>query len=330
MASNKKDVWAIAFSDLHLARYKKYNEGNRRLDNAIDVIRRVEVIARTYGCIKLFLGDLYDKEKHITNALFADTLPYLGKVYKNDKHITYGISGNHDQSDANLIGKPSYSYVETLSKTFKGIECLDFKSKDFGDIEVYGVPYITHDLGLIGYIRKLKIDPSKMNVLLLHTTMPNVKETDGRAMHSHMPTNDFEEAIAKFDLVLSGHIHKPMEMKVGKTTVVQVGAPQHQRFTDRNCEMGYWIIYKNLDVKFIPFNKYPKFIELEPGETAPDNKNFYVETKVKKDKGITVIKRSKFNINSSGSKLARNYCREKKIVNKIKRKALKESLKKVI
>jgi len=140
MASNKKDVWAIAFSDLHLARYKKYNEGNRRVDNAIDVIRRVEVIARTYGCIKLFLGDLYDKEKHITNALFADTLPYLGKVYKNDKHITYGISGNHDQSDANLIGKPSYSYVETLSKTFKGIECLDFKSKDFGDIEVYGVP----------------------------------------------------------------------------------------------------------------------------------------------------------------------------------------------
>jgi len=330
MVRNKKNVWAIAFSDLHLTRYRQHNEGNRRLDNAIDVLRRIEVISRTYDCHKFFMGDLFDKEKHITNALFHDTLPFFGKIYKNDKRPTYAISGNHDQSDANLIGKPSYSYINTLAKTFKGIKCLDFKSQNFGDIEVYGVPYITHDLGLIEHIRKLKIDPSKMNVLLLHTTMPNVKETDGRVMHSHMPTNDFEEAIAKFDLVLSGHIHRPMEMKIGKTTVIQIGAPQQQRFTDRNCDMGYWVIYKNLEVEFIPFNKYPKFIELEPGETAPDNKNFYVETKVKKDKGITTIKKNKFNINSSSSKLARNYCKEKKIVNKVKRKALKESLKKVI
>lgn len=329
MARNKEDVWAIVFSDLHLTRYKQHNEGNRRIKNALDVIRRVELMAKMYDCIKIFTGDLFDKEKHITNPLFSDVLPYLGKVYSKTKNKTYAISGNHDQSDANLIGKPSYSYIQTLSNTFKGIECLDFKSKSFGDIEVYGVPFLTHDLGLIAHIRKLKIDKSKMNVLLLHTTMPNVKETDGRAMHSHMPTNDFEEAIARFDLVLTGHIHRPMEMKVAKTTVIQVGAPQQQRFTDRDCEMGCWVIYKNLEVEFVPFSKYPKFVELEPGENKPDNDNFYVQTRVKKDKSTTVIKKNKFNVNSSGSKLARNYCKEKKIKDKEKKKALKESLKKV-
>ncbi len=108
MGRNKKKVRAIVFSDLHLAHYNKYNEGNRRLTNALDVIKRVKLAAKTLKCPILFAGDLFDKEKHITNSLFRDTLPFLGRMYKSDKTMTYAISGNHDQSSSNMIDNESF------------------------------------------------------------------------------------------------------------------------------------------------------------------------------------------------------------------------------
>ena len=327
MARAKGKLRAIVYSDLHKAHYNKFNEGNRRLLNAQDVMKRVKVMARVHKCPIIFLGDLFHKEKHITNPLLADTLPFLGKMFKSNKIMTYAITGNHDQSQSNTIDNPSPSYIKTLANTFKGIECLDFKSKDLGDWELFGVPYLTHDLGLVDYINSIDINPGKVNVLMLHTTMPNVQDTDGRTMVSHIPVNDFEKAVGRFDIVLSGHIHKPMQFGIGKTTVVQVGAPQQQRLTDKNCEMGCWLIHQNFDVEFMPFNNYPRFIEIPPNKPKPDNKHFYVVTQEKKEQSKTTVSKTKFGNTLSGNKLARNYCKEKGIKDKVKRKALKETLK---
>lgn len=329
MATAKNKIRAIIFSDLHLENWKQHNEGQRRLKNGLDVLKRIKLICKVHKAPALFAGDLFNKEKHLTNFLIEETFPYLYKIWGSGKFETYAITGNHDQSQQNLIDNQSPSYVKSLSKVFKGLHCLDFKSYDFGDWELYGVPYLTHDLGLVDYINNLDIDPGKVNILMLHTTMPNVRDTDGREMVSHLPTNEFEKAVGRFDIVFSGHIHKPMQFGVGKTTIVQVGAPQQQRFTDRNCEMGYWILYNNFEVEFKAFKDYPKFVELEPGQTKPDNKNFYI-TKPKKAKGIKVVEKKNFDVSLSGNKLARNYCKEKGIDDKVKKKALKQTLKKVL
>lgn len=40
---------------------------------------------------------------------------------------------------------------------------------------VYGVPYIDNNVGLSEYLKKLELDKSKKNILLLHTDYPGAK-----------------------------------------------------------------------------------------------------------------------------------------------------------
>lgn len=327
MQKSNKKVLAVIFSDLHLDRWKKFNEHNRRTKNGLDVLKRLRLVAKKYNAIQLFLGDMFHKERGISNALLEDTLPYFGKLYKSDKYKTYAITGNHDQSEQNTIKKPSPSYINTLSKTFAGIECIDFKSVEFENFIIYGVPYLTHDLGLLEYLDKLKVSKNKVNILMLHTTLPGAKDTNGSSMESYLTSNELEKVLTKFDIVLCGHIHKPMEWGIAKTTVIQVGAPQQQRLTDKDCEMGYWLMYDNFDLKFIPFKNYPKFKTIKPGVDIPKDGNFYVleqREKVSRDSNIS----NSFNVNLEKKKLARNYCKEKGIKDKKKKRSLREVLNK--
>ena len=193
---------------------------------------------------------------------------------------------------------------------------------------LHGVPYITHDIGLIDYINSIKIVKGKKNVLLLHTTMPNAKDTDDREIHSNLSTDKFYEALERFDLVLCGHIHKPFTMKKNGTRIIQVGAPQQQRFTDRNCDMGYWLIYSDLSYKFVPFNEYPKFIEIESIQDKLEDGNFYVvKPKIKERLNDKVQEVRNFNDTTDKYALAKNYCKEKGIKDSKKKKALSNSLK---
>lgn len=331
MAKNKRKVRAVIFSDLHINKYTKYNQGDRRTKNALDVLKNIHLVTKRYKAVSLFLGDLMHKEKNITNELLSKTLPYFSKLWGSGKFKTYAITGNHDQSSFNTRENTSPSYIKTLSETFPGMICMDFRKEEFDDWDLYGIPYLTHDLGLIDTIKEFgkKLNPQKVNILMLHTTMPNARDTDNRVIKSTVGEGEFERAIAKFDIVFCGHIHRPETYNIIKTTIVQVGAPQQQRATDRNCEMGYWLLYDNFEVEFIPFKKYPKFIELAPGETPPDNKHFYYNRpEIKKSKSGEKVR--EFGVNMEGYKLARNYMKTRDIKDKRKRKALVKALKKVL
>lgn len=326
MGKDKRKIIAVIFSDEHLALWLKHNEGNRRLKDGLDTLRKIKLLCKVHKCPSLFLGDLFHKEDGISNKLMSYTLPYLSNLWGSGKFETYAISGNHDQSQYNLIDKPSPSYIDTFSKTFKGLHCMDFKQHDFGEWTISGIPYITHDLGLIETVKNFNTNPKKYNVLMIHTTMPGAKDSDGREVESNLKLNEFEKAIIKFDLVLCGHIHKPETYKLMTTDIVQVGSTKQQRLTDENCDMGYWLLYENYDIEFISLNKYPKFITLEPGKTAPDNKNFYV-TRAKKLEVNTNQVTHDFSSKVDKVGLAKNYCKEKKVKNKKKKNALIKSLK---
>lgn len=322
---------AITYSDLHLEKYKQFNEGNRRVKNAIDVIRQTRLKAKELGnLVSLFVGDLYHKEQALTNDILDLTLPELSKYFKSVKYRTIAISGNHDQSRQNLIGNESPSYVKTLSKIFEGFDCIDFKSEEFKKgFHVHGVPYITHDIGLIDWINKIELGKGK-NILMLHTTMPGAKDTDDREIDAHIELNDFNKAISRFDLVLCGHIHKPFEYKVGKTRVVQVGAPQQQRLTDKDCKMGYWIIYDDMTVEFVHLKKYPTFKEVTDPKFKINTTDFWViKTKPKELKVNVEVNKNKFSTNNNKTSLAKNYIKQKGIEDKQKEKSLINVLKQV-
>lgn len=321
-------VIAVNFSDLHLETWRNHNEGDRRVKNAIKVIKDIALVCKKHDVPSLFGGDLFHKERVLTNELIESTLPALSKLWASGKFKTIGISGNHDQSKQNLINKPSPSYIKTFSKVFKGLECIDFTSYDLTDkIKVHGLPYITHDLGLVEYIESIKLEKGKKHILMIHTTMPNAKDTDGREVHTNLPQTEFYKALGRFDLVLCGHIHSPTTWKIGKTTIVQTGAPQQQRLTDKNCDMGYWLIYDDLSVKFVHLDKYPRFIEIDNMGEKMNDHNFYVIKPKRMGKGKTETKKKEFSMRLSKTDLAKNYCQQKGVKDKTKKKALVETLK---
>ena len=323
-----KQIVAICYSDLHLENWKRFNEGNRRLKNGIDVIRKMALASKEDGVPILFAGDLFHKEKGLTNELMAEALPKVIKLLSSG-NTTFAITGNHDQSKQNTPDNESPSYIKTLSKICKNLDCIDFKSTKLGNIGLHGIPYLTHDIGLVESINKIEFTEKK-NILMIHTTMPGARDTDGREIKSHIETKAFYKAIERFDLIITGHIHKPDSYKVNGVQVIQVGAPQQQRLTDRNCEMGYWEIYKDLSFKFIPFKGYPKFIEIDDPSQKLDNNNFYViREKARNAKDVVTEAKNKFNNKMDKTKLATNYCKEKSIKDKSKRIALQQALKSV-
>jgi len=326
---------AIIYSDLHLNLWPKFNEKNIRLNNGLDVIKVISEKAAKLKIPKIFLGDLLHKEDYLSNDLLEELLPalsnYFGPKYGTK---TFALSGNHDQSKQNIIDDESPSYIKTFAKTFSNLECIDFKTfiLDNGSKPIYfhGVPYLTNDMGLIQYIGNLGFrHKDKTNVLLLHTTLPSARDTDERTIHSNLEPNEFLKATKHFKLVLSGHIHKP-EMVI-TDFMYSVGAPQQQRATDRNCDMGYWILYDNLKMKFVHLDKYPKFVYYAENKEIKNDGNFWIKKTELKNKSNSTESSINENISNRDLKLvARDYCKFKGINDTRKIKALENILKKVI
>lgn len=323
--AKKRTLIGILFSDLHLEIYSRFNEGNRRLTNGIDVLRQTTLVSKQKKVPVFFAGDLFHKEEVLTNMILYHTLPAIQKYWGNHKYPIYAISGNHDQCQQSLINKECISYIGTISKIMPNVINMDFNHIELNkDIDVYGIPYITLDIGFLDYINNLKLNKKKKNILMIHTTMPNAKDTNGMEIDSHMDA-EFYEACKVFDLVVCGHIHKPMSFKKGKTTYIQVGAPQHQRLTDKDCDMGYWEIYDDMSFEFIHMDKYPRFKLVNSIQEKEQDGNFYVVEPPKKEK-VEIEKRRDFSKSNNVKQLAKNYCKEKSIKDKEKKQALIQSL----
>ena len=275
---SKKKVIAIAFSDLHINDWSKFNKDNQRTLNHFKVLSILVNEAEKNECPLSFCGDLLHKGESISNELLEilnQELIELQRVHQ-PWYILDGIiaiSGNHDCSSTNTKDKPSSSWVKTLSNIYKIINCIDFKyyESKSSKIRIYGVPYLDHNLGLNDYIKDLEIDKSYRNLLLLHTDYPGARDTDGMEVGTveNLNTN----LLQKFDLVLIGHIHKPQRLS---KKVYMVGAPLQQRRTDKNCNLGYLKIYDDLSVKFVNLSdSFPKFIDVEKEEDIKDDGNYY-------------------------------------------------------
>jgi DNA repair exonuclease SbcCD nuclease subunit len=315
----------IVYSDIHFHSYNQFNEGDRRVKDAIKAQKLIKLSAQKYHVPTLFLGDLFQNEKALTNKLLSYTLPHFKKIWGNKGEKTYAITGNHDQSEQNTLDHESPSYVKTLSQVFPGLICMDFKSLEATPgIYLHGIPYLTHDIGLLKAIQDIKLIKGKKNILMLHTTIPGTEDTDGRVIETDTISSKVLKILKDFDLVITGHIHKPMLIS---DNILQVGATNQQRKTDKNCDLGYWIVYSDLSLKFIPLD-LPKFIELDYGVEKPDGKNFYYN-KEKVSKEIKFqTEPSKFSNLSDRTSLAENYLEQKgEKIKKSKKEALIKALK---
>ena len=169
-------------------------------------------------------------------------------------------------------------------------------------------------------LKNINFISGSKHILLLHTDYPGAKDTDGKVVDSSENINI--NMLNRFDLVLCGHIHKPQ--RLGKK-IYMVGAPLHQRRTDRNCEMGYWKVYSDLSVKFIPLKEFPRFIDVESEEQVKEDGNYYTVIPPK----VEVKTEVQHNITKKLSKrsLAKKYLKYKGIQDENKEKLLVKILK---
>lgn len=320
-----KKVVGIVFSDLHLNLWNKFNQENKRTLDGFRVLFLIKSLCLKYGCPAIFCGDLFHKPEFIENELLSKTIEVFDEL-DWDKWKMYSISGNHDMSKSNNLNSHSPSWVNTLSKKYKFLENIDFTSVVVGDNYVlHGIPYIDHNIGLNEYIRNLPLmkgrkDLDIPNILLLHTDYPGAKDTDGVEVGSVENLNI--NVLSRFDLVLAGHIHKPQRLS---KKVFMVGAPIQQRRTDKDCDLGYWKLYSDMSMKFVPLEGFPKFIDVDSSDDIKDDGNFY--TVISKPVSLEVTQENHITRNLSKKRLVSRYLRKSGIKDPKKKSVLLEIIK---
>lgn len=320
-----KKVVGIVFSDLHLNLWNKFNQENKRTLDGFRVLFLIKSLCLKYGCPAIFCGDLFHKPEFIENELLSKTIEVFDEL-DWDKWKMYSISGNHDMSKSNTLNSHSPSWVNTLSKKYKFLENIDFTSVVVGDNYVlHGIPYIDHNIGLNEYVRNLPLmkgrkDLDIPNILLLHTDYPGAKDTDGVEVGSVENLNI--NVLSRFDLVLAGHIHKPQRLS---KKVFMVGAPIQQRRTDKDCDLGYWKLYSDMSMKFVPLEGFPKFIDVDSSDDIKDDGNFY--TVISKPVSLEVTQENHITRNLSKKRLVSRYLRKSGIKDPKKKSVLLEIIK---
>ena len=203
---------------------------------------------------------------------------------------------------------------------------LDYDHYKGEKFTVWGLPYMNNDQELSEAIKELygevKNNKAKLKILMLHSDAPGAVTPAGIEINEtkHIPRN-LDKFFKPWDLVLFGHIHKPQRLS---NKCYMLGSPIHQDAGDKGTIMGYWEIWSNGVMVFKPLEQYPQFRQLSPGETPPDNFNYWVESEQ-----ILVennINYGEYSIKNSREKLAKAYCKNLGIKSKKFKRALIEIL----
>lgn len=282
---------AVAFSDIHFHDWKTHNNPVNRLNNAIEGYNIIFDVAENLGVPRLFCGDFFHNEEMLTNDLLF-TLRSKLKQFRRTQisppiYPLIGISGNHDISGKSLPLIHPTSYGGLLEDTIVGYKNVDYRVEYAFGMLVAGIPYIHHNLEFPRVVKKMaklvKEEEIKLGnrgvltkVLLIHTDIPGAKTPEGITLNDaeNFP-EDYSELFKGFDIVLSGHIHKPQRLS---PKVIMLGSTNHQNRGNIGTDMGYWIIYSDNSAEFV---KMPlaEFKYYKGGE-FPDNKHIWVEEDV--------------------------------------------------
>lgn len=310
---------ALACSDTHWSNWKQFNKNGYRMTAQFNMWLDIYEVARKKKIPILFSGDLVDHPKYVDNVLLDVITDSLQRLPKKVKFI--GINGNHDFPYISTYKDQVIGYLRSFSRLIENVECVDFGYTDYGNLRVHGIPYINGDVDFIEALqtRIVDIDHRKKNILLIHRDLAGAVEPDGKTVKKD-PEKDktLKRKFKAFDLVLSGHIHKPQQItKLGKH-IYMLGATHQQRRSDAGCKMGYWIIYNDLSMKFHSLEA-PEFKYYKDGEEPEDEYNFWLkkpEIKSKEENEST----GNFNVKADRKDLIKNYMKEKGVKSKSKLK----------
>jgi DNA repair exonuclease SbcCD nuclease subunit len=338
---------AIITSDWHIHKWKQFNQDNRRLYSNLDLFKFFGNKAEELGVPILFEGDLFEEAKQLKNSVITKSIRYYKKHIEKKGVKFIAISGNHDQEEQNSIHHRSSSYLEAFNDAFDTFKLNDWKVIETEKLAVFGIPYLKGNVGMketLKDFRKIKTTKGKIRILQIHTDLPGALSTSGQLVNDHENIGeDLNEFFNGFDLVLSGHIHKPLAISTKDTAyavpIYMVGAPQQQNRGDKDCQMGYWILYHDdtafvkLKMKFIPLD-YPKFIEIPEDDYIKIPKgeldaNFYIPIPAQPVEENNVSGFASFSSSDHRTKIVRNWAKATGEKSKSRIKLLKKLINQV-
>ncbi len=263
---------AIVFSDIQIHSYKNFNTGNSRLTNCLDCLEMIFAYARKKEVdVLLFPGDFFDMQKLLPIAVINHTVDRLISLFdRYPEMIMYMVSGNHDYGTQKLLGKPVETSLHFLSQIFPDhMILMDDIWVETSGIRLYGLPYYEYSEHYYQQLESFEVDPKEFNILLTHATAMGYSNIPGVIDPHH-------EAFKKFDLVLSGDIHKKSWLA---DNFLMSGICMHRDAGDAGDEKGIWLLDTDLykaattveakqeTVKFIPIgNKFPQYIRKKEGD----------------------------------------------------------------
>ena len=219
----KKEVIALAFSDIHLNNWTKFNQNGSRTDSHFLILDKIFREAIKQKIPVFFCGDLVHTPETINMELYIKMSKHFDKYSNEPKLQVFGISGNHEIPNLNTYDQRSHSFLTALDLQYHWFHCMDWKTIQWPTFALHGIPYLDHNIGLKQALKETKVIKGKKNILLLHTDYAGARDTDGREVGS---VENFDRTLLrKFDLVLCGHIHKFQKLE---KHVYMVGAPYNK------------------------------------------------------------------------------------------------------
>lgn len=321
----KKDLFALAFSDLHVNDWKmSYEYEGDRLQDSIQALRLISHRAKELKVPMLMAGDLIHQPRSISNEAFD----VLSEALESLSVPLIGIDGNHDQSKANTHKNISPGWFSSLARMVNGVICVNEKPHLYGQTMIHGIPYMKHNIGFKTYLKRADAArrkfPQFKHIILIHTDLPGAKSGHGHTIEKVENVN--MKMLKRFDLVLSGHIH--VNQVIAKN-ILMLGAPYQQNMGEIGEEKGYWEIYTDLTYKFIPIKTIATYKRYTPDKPPKDfKKHIWVRTEVRKEVEDEAGK--KFDIKQGRKQIAKAYLEIKEIKNKNRKQLLLDLISKVV
>ena len=213
----------------------------------------------------IIAGDFFHTRKSLNQKVIDTSLQIIHSLKNTFKKI-YIIVGNHDLyfNESMEVCSLSIFYGMSHVKTIKK-------------------PYYLDNITLLPWLfDKKELDNEKKNEILIgHFEINGITlNASGTIAEGYnLSMKDF----SNFDLVLSGHFHKPG--KYGN--IYYLGAPFQHNFNDVGNITGFYELNsKNNDLKFIEFTQSAKFYKIKETYVFNNIEGNVIELHFTKDYGI--------------------------------------------
>jgi len=201
----------LHFSDTHLGHqaFDRVNEAgvNSREQDMYDAFERVvERILALRPDVVIHSGDFFHRPSPSNRALTfgMEQLRRIGQA----GIPTVIIGGNHE-TPKTIYNSPILRALRTLDHVFP-IFSEQWETVGFGNVVVHGLPHINDNRLLTRELECLKPEPSKFNILLLHTSLGKryLMEEYGEQIFPE----SFEATLQGFQYIALGHWHNVQQL----------------------------------------------------------------------------------------------------------------------